>query len=57
MTIQEIIRKEKTMIDFSKKYDIPYRTVQSWDSGDRKPPAYVIKLFEKLYEMQEKIGE
>lgn len=32
---------------------IPYRTIQSWELGDRKPPGWVIKLVcEKLQELE-----
>ena len=37
-------------------FEIPKRTIESWESGERKPPAYVEKLIiEKL--MQIKNGE
>lgn len=31
---------------FSKYFEIPYRTVQDWDSNRRTPPDYVVKLIE-----------
>lgn len=27
-------------------FNIPYRTAQSWDLGDREPPQYVLELIE-----------
>lgn len=40
----------------SKLFEIPTRTIENWESGTRKPPAYVEKLIvEKL--MQIKSGE
>ena len=37
-------------------FEIPKRTIESWETGERKPPAYVEKLIiEKL--MQIKNGE
>lgn len=33
---------------FAEKYGIPKRTVESWESGDRKPPKYVISLLEAV---------
>lgn len=32
--------------DFAQKYYIPYRTVQSWELGDRECPGYVLELLE-----------
>lgn len=40
----------------SSLFEIPKRTIENWESGTRKPPAYVEKLIvEKL--MQIKSGE
>lgn len=30
--------------EFSKRYNIPVRTLESWESGDREAPEYVIDL-------------
>lgn len=32
---------------FSKRYGIPVRTLENWDSGIRKPPEYVFEMLEK----------
>lgn len=32
------------MIDFARKFNIPYRTVQDWLAGLRHPPLYVPAL-------------
>lgn len=29
---------------FSKEFNIPIRTLQKWESGDRKPPDYIVEL-------------
>lgn len=34
--------------EFSKKYEIPKRTIESWEEGQRTPPPYVIALLEKV---------
>lgn len=34
------------LTEFSKKYHIPYRTLQHWDAGDRDCPTYVLELLE-----------
>lgn len=33
--------------DFAKRYNIPFRTVQNWESGVRVPPKYVMDLLEE----------
>ena len=33
--------------EFSRRYDIPIRTLENWESGTRTPPKYVISLLEK----------
>lgn len=33
--------------DFSKKYNIPLRTLENWDSGTRVPPDYILELLER----------
>ena len=47
MTIKEI----RTITGFSQakfaeRYKIPKRTVESWEMGERQPPAYVLDLIE-----------
>lgn len=32
--------------EFAEYFGIPYRTVQSWELGDRKCPEYLLKLME-----------
>lgn len=33
---------------FAEEYEIPKRTLESWESGERIPPAYVISLLERV---------
>ena len=40
------IRGDMTQQEFSKAYGVPLRTLQSWEIGDRVPPAYVLDLLE-----------
>lgn len=35
-----------TQSGFAERYGIPFRTVQNWESGVRKPPKYVTDLLE-----------
>ena len=35
-----------TIAAFAKYFEIPYRTVQDWDNGNRTPPEYIVKLIE-----------
>lgn len=36
-----------TQKEFAMRYNIPFRTVQNWESGVRKPSEYMIKLLEQ----------
>lgn len=33
-----------TMRDLSREYKIPYRTIQNWEDGARKPPEWLLPL-------------
>ena len=47
MSIRELRRQLGiTQSEFSARYGIPFRTVQNWESGLRKPPDYVVELLE-----------
>lgn len=49
MTIKEI--REKSGIsraEFSRKYNIPVRTLEDWESGKRKCPEYVSELLYRV---------
>lgn len=37
-------RHSLTMADLSRIYHIPYRTLQDWFSGRRRPPEYILVL-------------
>lgn len=34
--------------NFCKKYEIPARTWDSWESGERQPAPYILKLLERV---------
>lgn len=40
------LRGNMTQQEFSKAYGVPARTLQSWEMGERVPPAYVLDLLE-----------
>lgn len=43
------LEKGLTQKSLSELLEVPKRTIESWESGDRKPPEYVKKLIiEKL---------
>lgn len=47
MNIREMRAKlGDTQSEFAARYDIPFRTVQNWETGQRKPPKYIMKLLE-----------
>ena len=42
-----------TQAEMSRIFEIPLRTIEHWEGGTRKPPAYVEKLIiEKLNSMK-----
>ncbi|MDY7603084.1 helix-turn-helix domain-containing protein [Streptococcus suis] len=38
--------RECSRAEFARKFDIPVRTLEDWDSGKRVPPIYVKKLID-----------
>jgi len=47
MDIREMRRKlGDTQSEFAARYNIPFRTVQNWETGLRKPPEYIMTLLE-----------
>lgn len=51
MTVKEMRTKlNLTQEMFARRYNIPKRTIENWESGKSKPPAYVIEMLEKAVE-------
>ena len=47
MNIREMrTRLGDTQSEFAARYNIPFRTVQNWETGTRKPPKYITALLE-----------
>ena len=47
MNIREMrTRLGDTQSEFAARYNIPFRTVQNWETGTRKPPEYITELLE-----------
>ena len=42
--------------EFSKYFNIPYRTVQNWELGTRKCPDYVLELMAYKLENEKERG-
>ena len=40
-----------TQSEFAARYNIPFRTVQNWEEGVRKPPKYVLDLLSNRIEL------
>ncbi len=48
MDIREMrMRLGDTQSEFAARYQIPFRTVQNWETGVRKPPEYMLNLLEQ----------
>ncbi len=45
MIIREMRAKlGDTQSEFAARYNIPFRTIQNWETGVRKPPEYIVEL-------------
>lgn len=45
MEFNELRKKSgMSLAEFSKYFEIPYRTIQNWERGERKCPDYLLKL-------------
>lgn len=54
MKIKEIReRAGYSRYEFCNLFEIPYRTLQSWELGERVPPEYVVKLIEKVLDKKD----
>lgn len=53
MTLREL-REESGMsqAEFSKRYGIPLRTYQSWETGERKPAPYIVHMITRLVQLE-----
>ncbi len=45
-----------TRQEFARYFGIPYRTVQSWELGDRKCPDYLVRLIRHKLEREKAKG-
>ena len=46
-----------TQAAFGERYGIPKRTVENWEGGKNDPPTYVVKMLERLVEIDADAGE
>lgn len=50
--IKMTIREMRTLLgntqsEFAERYDIPFRTIQNWETGERTPSEYIVKMLER----------
>ena len=43
--------------EFAAYFEIPYRTVQEWELGNRKMPDYLLRLMKYKLEMEQLVRE
>lgn len=56
MTFKELREKANmSRSQFAEYFEMPYRTVQSWELGDRRCPDYLLKLVEYKLKNEKKI--
>lgn len=55
MIFNEILEKSGlNQSDFSRKFNIPLRTIQNWNREERIPPDYVLELLNFAIEAEKK---
>ncbi|RHR33796.1 helix-turn-helix domain-containing protein [Eubacterium sp. AF19-12LB] len=42
--------------EFAEYFEIPYRTVQEWELGNRKMPEYLLRLMDYKIKMEKNNG-
>ncbi len=40
-----------TRAAFAKEFGIPYRTLEDWEAGKRKPPEYVYNMIVRIIDL------
>lgn len=57
LTIKEI-RKSTGLSQskFAAKFGIPCRTIQKWEIGQAEPRPYVLKMMERIIDLEKKVG-
>lgn len=56
MTFKELRQQSgMTQKAFAEYFEIPKRTIESWDMGERKCPEYLLKLMEYKLTKENKI--
>ena len=54
MNIKELrLSTGMTIQEFSDYFNIPRRTIENWEGGQRKPPVYVVELIKYKIEKEE----
>lgn len=43
--------------EFSRRYEIPIRTLENWDAGIAKPPEWTLKLLERVVREDAAVGK
>lgn len=56
MTIKELrVKSGMTQKAFAEYFDIPHRTIQNWEGGQRQCPDYLLSLMQYKLEKENKI--
>lgn len=49
ISIKKLLKKYKmTIKEASDRFEIPYRTIQNWSSGQRECPEYILKMMNEI---------
>lgn len=58
MTFKELREQSgMNLKQFSEYFEIPYRTIQNWEGGQRTCPEYLLKLMEYKLKSNKKEGQ
>ena len=56
MTIKDIARHAGVSLrELARRYEIPYRTMEAWASGQNRTPKYVLNMLSDIYNIPRNI--
>lgn len=53
MTFENIkVKYGMNIKQLSDKFNIPYRTIQKWNTGERSCPQYILEMMDRILELE-----
>lgn len=54
MTIKEIAQRAGiSQRELARRFEIPYRTMEAWSSGQNRTPVYVLRMLEEIFQIRD----